>query len=660
MESNFEYVKTLYENECQRIVKCKDIRNNQVYIYNTIINSNLIKLVDTNILSKIKSNILKVSKSADRIYIVSTPFDEENQTMLKDYIMNNNLTLRSQFNLAEQLVRLFIDIYSTSDLLQYKIINYDNISVDKEENIICNGYLQFRDEFDLSDNFTYKSIGNMIHYIFSKEEIDDYDISENIPPDVLKIIVKCLTRDYFHPKDLLSELINCPIYGIINCDSTNPATISRLSLINKNVSENETVTLKTNNSISMDSIDPTKKYNAELTNDKKDINSTKHKGNYIDNNTVINSALLGKAMYDNISKKVENDCELTNQDINDESVKESILEYNDELTNQNIGDYDSELTKENILTDNNEISEENTVITNDELVSDNILNENNKLADENIINNNDELVDENKISSKNNDNLVEKDSEKENVIDIYFNKKGSYEDKLLNGKNKPKHIKKIVIAVAILLVCGITLFLCKDLIFNNDKETVKDNDNEIVHNGDNSEKDKDNSQNNEEEDDDNSENSEGSNYSDEVSDYISDDIINKYNYSGAVAKEVKSDYYDGKTSLLVENEEDESKKVLFAIIDFSNENYSYLLNKQFQMSAAFKSEKDLNVKLIIESYSGEKLVESKVDNFGVSNDLWTIKTTNRKVSGVNRINLYVQIEGSNRLWIDSVKAEIIK
>lgn len=656
MESNFEYLKTLYENECQRIVKCKDIRNNQVYIYNTIINSNLIKLIDTNILSKIKSNILKVSKSADRIYIVSTPFDSDNQTMLKDYIMNNNLTLKRQFNLAEQLVRLFIEIYSTSDLLQYRIINYDNISIDKDENIVCNGYLKFKDEFDLSDNFTYKNIGNMIHFIFSKEEIDDYDISENIPPDVLKIIVKCLTRDYFHPKDLLNELTNCPIYGMINYDSNSPLTFSNSSVTKKNVIENETITFKTNNSIGMNSIDPSKKYEDEIANDEEDEKVSKYDYNENSkNDDTLSNIVLEKSSCDEISHVESSSNEVENERFTSSNKSNDISNYSEDEYTENVNDNNTNNTI------NNSESLTNSIVS-DNIIDDNTVFDSESLTNNNVVSNTDNII-------NNDDNRDNKELIKENVIDIYFNEKDSYEDKLLNVKKRPKYLKSIVVAVAILLAVGLSFYLCKSYLFSNGKEAVKENDGkETVHTGDNPEDSNNNLENDNGASEDDKENKDNDSslvdnnigYSEEVSNYISDEIITKFSYSGLVAKEVKSDYYEGKTSLLIENKDEEPKTVLFAIIDFSNKNYSYLLNKQFQISSAFKSKKDTSIKLITELYSGDKLLERKTDSFDVSNDLWTVKTTNRKVLKVDRIHLYAQIEGSNSLWIDSVKAEIIK
>jgi len=59
MDSNLEIIKSLYENECQRIVECKDIKTGETFIYNTVFNQKLIKLIDINILNSIKSNIVK-------------------------------------------------------------------------------------------------------------------------------------------------------------------------------------------------------------------------------------------------------------------------------------------------------------------------------------------------------------------------------------------------------------------------------------------------------------------------------------------------------------------------------------------------------------------------------------------------------------------------
>ena len=229
MDSNLEIIKSIYENECQRIVECKDIKTGEIFIYNTIFNQKLIKLIDVNILNSIKSNIVKCQKTQDRLYIVTKPHNLNNQKILKEYIDSGNLTLKQQFSMTQQLINLFIQIYNATDLLQFKILSFDNLSVSDDDVLFVNGYFEFKDEYDLSDNYSYKSLGNIIHYLFSKEDIVDYNISDTIPPDVLKIIVKCLTKEYFHPKDILKEFENSPIYGIINCKPDSSVNCMKLS-----------------------------------------------------------------------------------------------------------------------------------------------------------------------------------------------------------------------------------------------------------------------------------------------------------------------------------------------------------------------------------------------------------------------------------------------
>ncbi len=564
MDSNLEIIKSLYENECQRIVECKDIKTGETFIYNTVFNQKLIKLIDINILNSIKSNIVKSYKTQDRLYIVTKPHELNNQKILKEYIDTNNLTLKQQFILTEQLINLFIEIYNVTDLLQFKILSFDNLSVSEDDTLYVNGYFEFKDEYDLSDNYSYKNLGNIIHYLFSKEDIVDYNISDSIPPDILKIIVKCLTREYFHPKDILKEFESSPIYSIINCKTdtqVNKAKLSDLTTMVCNEKKGE------NNQ------------NGEILNDD-------------NNNEELRIELNGEENY---------------SDLHDE---------NDNLADsKNIIDSESDDTAENI-----------------------------------------------------DDNL--------NIIDIYLN--NSIDDKTKNDNliddksdNKfGKAMKFIIPAFIIVFVTVVSVLLIKNL-YSKDKETVSDNvisdqDNNSSNDGSQNTNNENNSDEDSSKNDDNSSKNDEKDQSQLNSDsnefklYLNDELIKKIGYTGKTAVIDTENYNEGSSSLLVENETDESLKVLFAVIDFSNDKLSYMKNNQVGIAAKFKALEDVDAKLVVEAYMNDKLSANNSGKIQIFDDIWSQKEITINVGDIDRVNLYIEYSGKNKVWIDTLAIDILK
>ncbi len=554
MDSNLEIIKSLYENECQRIVECKDNKTGETFIYNTIFNQKLIKLIDINILSSIKSNIVKCNKTQDRLYIVTKPHELNNQKNLKEYIETNNLTLKQQFIITEQLINLFIEIYNATDLLQFKILSFDNLSVSEDDTLYVNGYFEFKDEYDLSDNFSYKSIGNIIHYLFSKEDIVDYNISDTIPPDILKIIVKCLTREYFHPKDILKEFSNSPIYSIINCTTDAPVNKAKLS----------------------------------------------------DLNTIIVNEDEGKPN------------EETLFNVNDNNSDESRIELSG-------GDQSSDFLNDNdVLLDNSTNGESGD------------------------------------IAESTTDNL--------NIIDIYLN--NSIDNKIKNDKliedkddNKfGKTLKFIIPAFIIVFVTIVSIFLIKNL-YSTDKETGGDN--VISDQNNNPNKDDSNVPNNENNNeeppkDDEKDQSKLDNESSEFKLYLNDELIKKIGYTGKTAIIDTENYNEGTSSLLVQNDTDESVKVLFAVIDFTNEKLEYMRNNQVGIAAKFKALEDVNAKLVVEAYMNDKLSANNSGKIEIFDDIWSQKEVTINVGDIDRVNLYLEYSGKNKVWIDTFTIDILK
>ena len=156
-------------------------------------------------------------RDRDRVYIFTKSLESDCRKLTD---LAKNLTMKQQFDLAEKAINLASDIFNMTDVVQQKIMDLDKLYIDGNNDLIVDCNLIFEQEYDIADNETFKRLGNIIHVIFSGTEIIDYNISDNIPPDVIKIIVRCITREYVFPKDALKELNSSPIFTMIFGEET--------------------------------------------------------------------------------------------------------------------------------------------------------------------------------------------------------------------------------------------------------------------------------------------------------------------------------------------------------------------------------------------------------------------------------------------------------
>ena len=213
MNNNYTIIRTIYENAFQRILECKDDDTGAIFYSNIITSKRVINLININDLKKLNSNILECYNTEDRIYIFTKSLEADCRKITD--LAHTDLTMKQQFNLSEKSINLASDIYNMTDVVQQKILDLDRLYIDEKNELKVDCNLIFEQEYDIADNESFKRLGNIIHVIFSGAEIVDYNISDTIPPDILKIIVRCLTREYVFPNDALLELKSSPIFNMI-------------------------------------------------------------------------------------------------------------------------------------------------------------------------------------------------------------------------------------------------------------------------------------------------------------------------------------------------------------------------------------------------------------------------------------------------------------
>ena len=519
--NNYKIIRTIYENVFQRVLECKDNTSNDTFYNNVITSDKVINLINIEVLREISTNIIECKKTDDRIYIVTRPLETENKN-IKDYIKNNNLTLKQQFALAKNIINLSSDIFNMTDIVQQKILDLDKIYIDKDGQIVVDCNLIFEQEYDISDNETLKRMGNIIHFIFSGSEIVDYNISEMIPPDILKIIVRCLTREYMYPKNAMTELITSPIYKMIYTD---------------------------------DEIKKDEKLN-------KDLVAVTLDGNKINKEAVQQS-------------------------------KEELMKL--EVENDNISEDDNGIL--NIYLNNN------------------------------TENNNHKEFNNECLESNEPDKRVKKSGKLSSV-----------------NKEFGKIVTSLLVVIVVLLLGRFIMNM-----LNNGGKDVPANSNSAVKPNENTEGQ--NALGTE---------TEAASGSDSTDKFLSKDLVAKQNYKGTVAAQDKEIYLDGDKSLIVKNESDEKIKALFATVDFTDQNYSYMLKQQIGVSIKVKSESDTTALIVLEAYKDGKLASTFHTSVQIYDDMWSPVLVPINVTNADSLNIYLEYSGKNKVWIDSVNIDVIK
>jgi hypothetical protein len=142
--------------------------------------------------------------------------------------------------------------------------------------------------------------------------------------------------------------------------------------------------------------------------------------------------------------------------------------------------------------------------------------------------------------------------------------------------------------------------------------------------------------------------------------YFNDALIEKIGYTGEKVKSDSDIYVEGKNSLVAENAGDEKLKSLFAVVDFTDDKFSYMLKKQIGITAKAKAEKDVEALIVLEAYKGGVLTSNFHTSVNIYDDMWSQVTVPINVTDADSLNIYIEYQGQNKVWIDSLFIDVIK
>jgi hypothetical protein len=208
---DYEVKEIIYENNFQRISLCINNQNKSEFYNNIILSSRIIELIDTKKLENNFDNVIAVRKDEDRAYIFT---QKTNYPTLEDFIKNQALTMKEQLRLTEELLYKFKELESFEDLIQESMVSKENICIN-DNKIFFNNLLIFSQDYDISESILVKSIGNYIHLIYTGEFIVDYNISDKLPPDIMRLVLRCYSNQYLDIDQIIEAFKKSATYSLV-------------------------------------------------------------------------------------------------------------------------------------------------------------------------------------------------------------------------------------------------------------------------------------------------------------------------------------------------------------------------------------------------------------------------------------------------------------
>ncbi|HBH12051.1 MAG: Uncharacterized protein XD91_0419 [Clostridiales bacterium 38_11] len=209
--NNYDVKEVVFENSFQRVSLCVNNQNNTEFFNNIILSPRIIELLDIDLLTDVMPNVLAAGRNDDRAYIATPVLDA---ITLTEYINTNTLKMRQQLDLTTSLLTEFEKIEVFADLIQEAMTGPDNVLV-IDGKIEFKNLLRFSQSYDISESLLVRQAGNYIHCIYTGEFINEFNISERLPPDIARLVVRCYSNQYLNISQVIEAFKHSSTYSLV-------------------------------------------------------------------------------------------------------------------------------------------------------------------------------------------------------------------------------------------------------------------------------------------------------------------------------------------------------------------------------------------------------------------------------------------------------------
>ncbi|WP_026893716.1 hypothetical protein [Clostridiisalibacter paucivorans] len=200
------------ESDIQKILLCKDKDFSKYYIVNAISEKrvldpvNIDKLVDQGL-------ALEIKDTEEYVYIIS---EYKEGIRLKDYIKKEESLLSKKIEYTSFVFDIIWEHRYLTPHLMCALLSPNNFLISEGE-IVNRGVLNIQEDYEymkISDVLT--KVGHLMNVIYTGEELYSDELDSSIPPDIQRILKKCLSSGYSNYEELIDDFHSSQIYRFMN------------------------------------------------------------------------------------------------------------------------------------------------------------------------------------------------------------------------------------------------------------------------------------------------------------------------------------------------------------------------------------------------------------------------------------------------------------
>ncbi|EOD00502.1 hypothetical protein [Caldisalinibacter kiritimatiensis] len=233
---DYSILEVYMENLSQKVLLCKHKDTEELYLVNAITNKGLVEGLDYELLINTFDSMENIVESDEAIYFI-TKYSE--YQYLNEYLSNNKLGLSSQVGYLTTITDVLLKLRKYPDYIISSFLDINNLYIDEKNNIHFTG-LVILDENNLkiSRSDVLRKLANITHVIFTGKSIENDKLFSEIPPDIEKLINKCLNDEYLQYEEFVNDFKQSNIYRLINPEEDD---LARVYLMRKSMNKRKTI-----------------------------------------------------------------------------------------------------------------------------------------------------------------------------------------------------------------------------------------------------------------------------------------------------------------------------------------------------------------------------------------------------------------------------------